>query len=88
MVKLRNINKEANFAVKPPKSHIISSDLSSILKRERKREKERARGRLLLTMGHQIEQQKVAVHFYEVHGGNNLKNAGEASAMCSLAQQR
>ena len=39
-------------------------------------------------MGHQIEQQKVAVHFYEVRGGTNLKNAAEASAMCSLVQQR
>lgn len=41
IVKLRNIHKEANFAVKAPKSHIISRDLSSILKRERESEKER-----------------------------------------------
>ena len=37
--KLRNINKEVNFAVKAPKSHIISNDLSSILKRESERKR-------------------------------------------------
>jgi len=45
IVKLRNTHKEANFAVKAPKSHIISKDLSSILKREREREREGARVR-------------------------------------------
>ena len=41
-------------------------------------------------MGHQIEKQKVAAHFYEVRSGNKLnsKNAEEPFAMCSLVQQR
>ena len=45
IVKLRNINEEANFAVKAPKSHIISNDLSNILKRERERGREREKER-------------------------------------------
>ena len=40
-------------------------------------------------MGHEIEKQKVAAHFYEVRSGNNLKKGGEPPfAMCSLVQQR